>query len=295
MYFCAMSHPTSPHHTSQEWTEEISAHRPWWDLRLHELWRYRFLISIFIRRDIVSVYKQTVLGPLWLFLAPLFTVFMFTLVFNRIAGISTEGIPAPLFYMAGISIWNFFQGSFQACSTTFVANVNLFGKVYFPRLTVPIAAVLSNLFKFSMQMLAFVVLYIYYSLQGDFSPFFTLNLLWLPFLLLIMGALAAGAGLIITSLTTKYRDLTFFIGFGVTLLMYATPVIYPISAIPDMYKSFIEINPISPLVESFRYALLGAGSHSWSGIIYSFIFTIVQLLIGIIIFNRVEKNFMDTV
>ncbi|MCS6980798.1 MAG: ABC transporter permease [Flavobacteriales bacterium] len=290
-----MSRPISSQRTSQEWTEVISPRRPWWDLRLHELWRYRFLISLFIRRDIVSVYKQTILGPLWLFLAPLFTVFMFTLVFNRIAGISTEGIPAPLFYMAGISIWNFFQGSFQACSTTFVANVNLFGKVYFPRLTVPIAAVLSNLFKFSMQMLAFLVLYIFYSLRGDFKPSITLNLLWLPFLLLIMGALAAGAGLIITSLTTKYRDLTFFIGFGVTLLMYATPVIYPISAIPEMYKSFIEINPISPLVESFRYALLGVGSHSWNSILYSFIFTIFQLLIGLIIFNRVEKNFMDTV
>lgn len=280
---------------SEHWTEVISARRSFLDLKLKELWRYRFLILILIRRDVVSVYKQTVLGPLWLFLGPLFTVAMFTLVFNKIAGISTEGVPAPLFYMAGISIWNFFQGSFQACSTTFVANAGLFGKVYFPRLTVPIAAISSNLFKFFMQMLAFALLYIIYSVRGEFSPVFHAYLALLPILLVLMGTLAAGAGLIITSLTTKYRDLTFFIGFGVTLLMYATPVIYPISSIPELYKPIIGFNPISPIVESFRFALLGSGLHSWSGLLYSTVFAVVQLLAGIIIFNQVERTFMDTV
>lgn len=279
----------------QEWTEVITPRRHLLDVRLKELWRYRFLISIFVRRDIVSVYKQTVLGPLWLFLGPLFTVAMFTLVFNGIAGISTEGVPAPLFYMAGLSIWNFFQGAFQACSTTFVANAGLFGKVYFPRLAVPIAAVLSNLFKFSLQMLAFLALYILYSVRGDFTPVLSWNLLLLPFLLVLMGVLATGAGLIITSLTTKYRDLAFFIGFGITLLMYATPVIYPISSIPEMYKGFIEINPLASVVESFRYALLGSGSHNWSSLSYSIVFAIIQLTLGIVIFNQVERNFMDTV
>ncbi|MCS6979731.1 MAG: ABC transporter permease [Flavobacteriales bacterium] len=284
-----------PESRSEHWTEIISARRSLWDLKLKELWRYRFLILIFIRRDVVSVYKQTVLGPLWLFLGPLFTVAMFTLVFNKIAGISTEGVPAPLFYMAGISIWNFFQGSFQACSTTFVANAGLFGKVYFPRLTVPIAAISSNLFKFFMQMLAFALLYIIFSVRGEFSPVFHAHLALLPILLVLMGTLAAGAGLIITSLTTKYRDLTFFIGFGVTLLMYATPVIYPISSIPDLYRPIIEFNPISPIVESFRFALLGSGVHSWYGLVYSTVFAVVQLLAGIIIFNQVERTFMDTV
>jgi lipopolysaccharide transport system permease protein len=290
-----MQVPATGRTSHQEWTEVITPRRRLWDLRLKELWRYRFLISIFVRRDVVSVYKQTVLGPLWLFLGPLFTVAMFTLVFNGIAGISTEGVPAPLFYMGGLTIWNFFQGSFQACSTTFVANAGLFGKVYFPRLAVPIAAVLSNLFKFSLQMLAFVALYILYSVRGDFRPVLSWNLLLLPFLLVLMGLLATGAGLIITSLTTKYRDLTFFIGFGITLLMYATPVIYPVSSIPDMYKGFIEINPLASVVESFRYALLGSGSHNWSSLSYSIIFALIQLWVGIIIFNQVERNFMDTV
>lgn len=290
-----MQTPVSEHPVHPEWTEVITPRRRLWDIRLKELWRYRFLISIFVRRDVVSVYKQTVLGPLWLFLGPLFTVAMFTLVFNGIAGISTEGVPAPLFYMAGLSIWNFFQGSFQACSTTFVANAGLFGKVYFPRLAVPIAAVISNLFKFSMQMLAFLALYVIYTIRGDFQPVLSWNLLLLPFLLVLMGLLATGAGLIITSLTTKYRDLTFFIGFGITLLMYATPVIYPISSIPDMYKGFIEINPLASVVESFRFALLGSGGHDWSSLSYSIIFALVQLAAGIVIFNQVERNFMDTV
>lgn len=277
------------------WTEVITSRRSLWDLRLRELWRYRFLISIFVRRDIVSVYKQTVLGPLWLFLGPLFTVAMFTLVFNRIAGISTDGVPAPLFYMAGLSIWNFFQGSFQSCSTTFVANAGLFGKVYFPRLAVPIAAVAGNLFKFFMQLLAFLALYFLYTARGEFTPLLSWNLLLLPYLLILMGLLATGSGLIITSLTTKYRDFTFFIGFGVTLLMYATPVIYPVSSIPDIYKNFIEVNPLAPVVESFRFALLSSGSHSWGALGYSSAFALIQLFIGIVIFNQVERNFMDIV
>jgi lipopolysaccharide transport system permease protein len=276
-----------------KWSEIITSKRHLFEINLHELWAYRDLIWIFIRRDIVSSYKQTVLGPLWLFLGPLFTTFIYIFVFNTIASISTDGIPAPLFYLAGITMWNYFQSCLGGTSSTFISNAAIFGKVYFPRLVSPIALVLSNLFRFFIQLGLFLSCWLYYLSQDKIQP--NLYILLLPLILILMGALALGIGIIVSSLTTKYRDLSFFISFGVSLLMYATPVIYPVSAIPDTYKLIILYNPISPMIEAFRYGFTGAGTLSWAGLGYSSIFTLITLCTGIILFNRVEKNFADSV
>jgi lipopolysaccharide transport system permease protein len=280
---------------TEQWDLVIGPKDKWYDLRLAELWDYRDLISIFVRRDLVATYKQTVLGPLWFFLSPLFTVIMFTFVFNRIAGISTDGIPAPVFYMGGTTLWNYFSACFGGASNTFVSNAGLFGKVYFPRLAAPIAMVISNLFKFSVQMLMFLVFLFYYRMQEGNTLHFTPYLALFPLLVVLMGGMALGIGIIISSFTTKYRDLTYFIGFGVTLLMYATPVIYPVSAIPNSYRWFVEINPISPLIEMFRLGFTGSGTVTLWGVLYSAVFTLISLLIGAILFHRTEKTFMDTV
>jgi lipopolysaccharide transport system permease protein len=276
-----------------KWSEIITSKRHLFEINLHELWAYRDLIWIFVRRDIVSSYKQTVLGPLWLFLGPLFTTFIYMFVFNTIASISTDGIPAPLFYLAGITMWNYFQSCLGGTSSTFISNAAIFGKVYFPRLASPIALVLSNLFRFFIQLGLFLVCWIYYLSQDMIEP--NIHILLLPLILALMGILALGIGIIVSSLTTKYRDLSFFISFGVSLLMYATPVIYPVSAIPDTYKLIILYNPISPMIEAFRYGFTGAGTLSWSGLGYSSVFTLITLGIGIVLFNRVEKNFADSV
>ncbi len=277
----------------EEWSEIIEPHSPWYNFKIRELWQYRDLVRIFVRRDIVSVYKQTLLGPLWFFLGPLFTVMTFTLVFNNIANISTDGIPAPLFYLSGTTLWNYFSTCFTGASTTFVANAGLFGKVYFPRLAAPISLVLSNLLKFGIQLLMFLCFWVYYYTQGEIKP--NSYLLLLPFLIIIMGGISLGTGLIVSSLTTKYRDLSFFISFGVTLLMYITPVIYPVSAIPDLYKPFVVYNPLAPIIETFRFGFTGAGYFSWNTLFFSFLFMLFVLISGIAIFNRTERTFMDTV
>jgi len=279
----------------EQWDLIIGPKDKWYDLRLAELWDYRDLILIFVKRDFVSAYKQTVLGPLWFFLSPLFTVIMFTFVFSGIAGISTDGIPAPVFYLSGTTLWNYFSACFTGTSTTFVANAGMFGKVYFPRLASPIATVLSNLFKFGVQMLMFLSLLFYYRMQEGSTLHFTPYLALFPLLVLTMGGLALGVGIIISSFTTKYRDLTYFISFGVSLLMYATPVIYPVSAIPESYKWFVAFNPIAPLVELFRLGFTGTGTVNMAGLLYSGVFTVVVLLIGTVLFHRTEKTFMDTV
>lgn len=258
-----------------------------------ELWKYRDLIFIFARRDIVATYKQTILGPLWFFLAPVFTVVTFTFIFNNIAGISTDGIPAPIFYLAGTIMWNFFQQTFTGISTTFVSNAHIFGKVYFPRLSVPLSLILSSLFKFSVQLLLFFGFWLFYYSKGLIQA--NLTLLLFPVYMALMALIALGVGILISSLTTKYRDLTYFIGFGLSLLMYATPVIYPSSAIPAQYQSFLFANPIAPLIEAFRYSTTGAGKFSLMGLGYSFVFGLVVLFVGLLIFNRTEKTFMDTV
>jgi lipopolysaccharide transport system permease protein len=273
--------------------EIIKPQNAWFDLRLLELWKYRDLILIFARRDIIATYKQTILGPLWFFLAPIFTVVTFTLVFNNIAGISTDGIPAPIFYLAGTIMWNFFQQTFTGISTTFVSNAHIFGKVYFPRLSVPLSLILSSLVKFSIQLLLFLGFWLFYFSKGLVQA--NLTLMLLPVYVALMALIALGVGILISSLTTKYRDLTYFIGFGLSLLMYATPVIYPASAIPTTYQWFLFANPIAPLIEAFRYSTTGAGNFSIWGLGYSFLFGLVVLFLGLLIFNRTEKTFMDTV
>ena len=279
----------------EEWDLVIGPKDRWYDLRLHELWEYRDLILIFAHRDLVAVYKQTVLGPLWFFLSPLFTVIAFTFVFGTIAGIPTEGVPAPVFYLGGTTLWNYFSSCLTSASTTFRSNADIFGKVYFPRLTAPVAMVISNLFKFAIQMLMFLCFLIYY-MQQDGSILHITGYLWLfPVLVLIIGGQALGLGIIVSSLTTKYRDLTHFIGFAVSLLMYATPVIYPVSAIPESYRILVEINPITPVIELFRLGFTGHGTVTMGGFIYCIAFTVISLFLGAVVFHRTERTFMDTV
>ena len=264
------------------------------DLQLDEVWRYRDLLSMFVRRDVVTVYKQTVLGPVWYVVQPILMTAIYVLVFGRIANISTDGLPQVLFYLSGIVLWNYFSETFTQTSKTFKENESIFGKVYFPRIIMPMSKIVSGLIKFGIQFGFFLVVYLYFVLQGyDVSP--TAYLACLPLLILLMAALSLGCGIIFTSLTSKYRDLNFLIQFGVQLLMYATPVIYPVSTIPEKYKFVIMANPMTPIIESFRYALLGAGNVDWGHLGYSAGFTLVLLAVGIIIFNKTEKTFMDTV
>lgn len=279
--------------TEQVWTEIIEPKGKWYDLKLSEVWQYRDLIQIFIRRDVVSVYKQTILGPIWFFLGPIMTVYIYTFVFGVVAKIPTDGIPAPLFYLAGTTLWNYFSNCFNGASTTFTANAHLFGKVYFPRLAVPVSLILSNLVKLAVQFLVFLMFWIYYWYKGSINP--NVHLFILPMVVLLMALLSLGAGIIISSFSTKYRDLTFFLPFAITVLMYATPIIYPTSALPESYKLIAKLNPISHLIEAFRFAFTGAGAFSWWGLLYSAVFTCFILLSGIFIFNKVERTFMDTV
>lgn len=277
-----------------EWTEIISPRTSWFDIRLGELWRYRDLVMLFVWRDFVSVYKQTILGPLWHIIQPLFTTLIFTVVFSGIAQISTDGIPPFLFYMCGVTIWNFFAGCLTRTSNTFVANAAIFGKVYFPRLTVPVANVISGLFSFGIQLGCFLVFYLYYTLTGgSFRP--TLWLFALPLFVLLMMLLGLSLGIIVSSLTTKYRDLAQLVSFGVQLLMYASPVIYPISILSEKLRFYMTFNPIAPIIEGFRHAFFGGGVFQINLLIYTSLFTILIFLISIALFHRVEKTFMDTV
>lgn len=282
---------------SKNWSHIIQPKTKWLDINLREIWEYRDLIFIFVRRDLVSMNKQTILGPLWFFLAPLFTVFTYTFVFSGIAQISTDGIPAPLFYLAGITLWGYFQACFMATTTTFTANSSLFGKVYFPRLVTPISTVISNLLKFFIQLGLFFCLWGYYVYKGDVHP--NSSILLLPILIILLAGISLGLGIIVSSLTTKYRDLTYFISFGITLFMYVTPVIYPLSSIKDKYASayhLLEYNPISPIIEAFRFAFMGKGCfESVFDLTYSFLFMLLVLFVGIILFNKTERTFMDTV
>lgn len=260
-----------------------------------EVWRYRDLLTMFVKRDVVTLYKQTILGPLWFFIQPILTTIVYIIVFGGIAGISTAGVPRILFYSAGIVMWNYFSEVFTLTSKTFIENAGLFGKVYFPRILVPLAKVVSGLLKFVIQMAFFLGVLIYHIAKGTES-IFPNNFIWfLPLLVIIMAIMGLGFGIIFTSLTSKYRDLTFLIQFGVQLVMYATPVIYPLSVIPAKYRTIIELNPLTHIVEAFRFSFLGIGTWSWGGLCYSSIIAVVFLTIGLVIFNRVEKTFMDTV
>jgi lipopolysaccharide transport system permease protein len=277
-----------------DWDDVIVPRSSLLSLHLNALWKYRDLLTMFIRRDIVAQYKQTVLGPLWYFIQPLLTTIMFTIVFGNIAKLSTDGIPPMLFYLAGVTNWNYFADCLNKTATTFKDNQQIFGKVYFPRLIVPLSIVSSNLLKYAIQMVMFFGFYAYYFFQGnEINP--NMYMLLFPVLVLLLAGLGLGFGLIITSYTTKYRDLVFLLTFGVQLAMYATPVIYPLSSIDEKYRFWMVLNPMTSVIETFKYGFLGQGTFSWFYLGYSAIIMVVILLTGIIIFNKTEKNFMDTV
>ena len=282
----------------QQETWEIAPSSHLFALKLKEVWAYRDLLGLLVRRDFVSFYKQTILGPLWFFIQPLFTTIIFTFIFGNLAGISTDGLPKPLFYMAGITAWNYFADCLTKTSTVFKDNAAIFGKVYFPRLIMPLSIVVSNLVRFGVQMILFLFFIAYYYLYkgADFQP--TWAILLFPLIITLMALLGLGAGMIISAMTTKYRDLSFLVGFGVQLLMYATAVIYPLSTAVEKYPKYswlIKYNPMTTLIEVFRYGFLGKGTFSWNYLGYTSIITLIILLIGVVVFNKVEKNFVDTV
>lgn len=278
----------------EKWTDVIKPQRNWFDWRMGELWRARDLIMLFVWRDFVSVYKQTILGPLWYLIQPLMTTLTYTVIFGRIAALPTDKVPDFVFYLAGSVIWAYFAECLNKTSTTFTSNSNLFGKVYFPRLAVPISVLISNLITFALQFLLFLAFVFYYWLTTRVvQPNWSVALL--PVYILMMAGLGLGFGVIVSALTTRYRDLQFLVRFGVQLAMYATPVIYPLSSIPKEYQWLIRANPMTAILEGFRYAFLGAGVFDMWNLLYSFVFTLAALMIGILLFNRIESNFMDTV
>ena len=279
----------------ENWTEVISPKRSLLDINLKEIWRYRDLIMLFVRRDFVSQYKQTILGPIWLFIQPLFTTLTFFFVFNQIAKIPTGNIDPILFYLSGITLWNYFSECFNKTSNTFVANAGIFGKVYFPRLATPISIVFSNLIKLGIQVLLFLAIMAYQIIFKGAEVNINLHILILPFLIILMAVMGLGLGIIFSALTTKYRDLSFLLTFGIQLLMYATPIIYPLSYTSGKLHTLISMNPLTPILESFRFAFFSIGTFDWSGLAYTGIFSFSVLFFGIIIFNQVEKSFMDTV
>ncbi len=277
-----------------EWDLTIESQSSLLDLNLKDVWRYRDLLWMFVKRDFISFYKQTILGPLWFFIQPLFTAIIYTFIFGGLANLSTDGLPQPLFYMAGITAWNYFSDCITKTSSVFKDNSNIFGKVYFPRLIIPLSIVASNLVRFAVQILFVVVMMVYYSWSGaQFHITWAISLF--PVLVLMMALLGLGLGLIVTALTTKYRDLAFLVNFGIQLLMYTTTVIYPLSSAPLKYKTIISLNPMTGIIECFRYGLLGRGEFSFNTLGYSFIFTLVALILGILIFNKTEKTFIDTI
>ena len=265
------------------------------EIDFKEIWRYRDLLVMFIKRDIVTQYKQTILGPTWYFIQPALTTIMYMVVFGGIAGISTDGLPQPLFYLAGIVLWQYFSECLNKTSATFTQNQHIFGKVYFPRLISPLSNVLSNLVRMSIQFLLFLIVYVYYVAVGvDVMP--NTYALLLPLLIVMLAGLSLGFGIIISSMTTKYRDLTILFTFIVQLWMYATPVIYPLSTITnDKIRMLMGINPLTSIFEAFKYGMLGVGQFSWGGLGYSFGFMVVLLFVGVVVFNKVQRSFMDTV
>lgn len=283
--------------SDEEWLFEIAPKNKFFSLNLKEVWRYRDLLLLFVKRDIVTVYKQTILGPLWYLIQPLFTSIIFTIIFNNVAGINTGKTPAFLFNLGGVMVWNYFTSCLNDTSDTFKKNAAIFGKVYFPRLIVPLSIVISNLVKFGIQFLIFIVFYAYYVIQG-MEVQLTTSTLFFPILVAIMGILGLGLGMIISSLVTKYRDLSFLVGFGVQLLMYVSAVMYPMALLKEKLPTFgwlIEYNPLAYVIETARYMLLHEGSISALGLLYTAGVTIVVFIVGLLIFNKTEKSFIDTV
>ena len=286
-----------PENISNPWLFEITPKNNFFSLNLKEVWQYRDLLVLFVKRDIVTVYKQTVLGPLWYLIQPLFTSVTFTIIFNNVAGINTGTVPPFLFNLAGITVWNYFTACLTGTSDTFRANAGIFGKVYFPRIITPLSIVISNLIKFGIQFLIFIVFYIYYYFQG---AVISLNIaaLFFPVIIVLMGILGLGLGMFISSLVTKYRDFSNLIGFGVQLLMYLSAVIYPMALIKEKLPNYgwlVQYNPLAYIIETSRYMLLNVGEISFYGLFYTFIVTIIIFFAGLLVFNKTEKSFIDTV
>jgi lipopolysaccharide transport system permease protein len=281
--------------SSEPWSLVIKPHSKWWDLPLADVWRYRDLLWLFVRRDLVTAYTQTILGPLWFIVQPILTTILFTVVFAGIGKISTDGQPPMLFYLAGVTPWNYFATCLTKTSNTFVSNSALFGKVYFPRLVVPLSVVISNLIQFGVQFLAFLGFLAWFSARG---ATITLNVpmiaLLTPLLLVLMAVMGLATGILVSSLTTRYRDLTFLVGFGVQLAMYTAPVIYPMSVVPVRQRWLVHANPMSAIIEAFRAIYLG-GSIPWSALASSGLVALGLFALGIVFFNRIEKTFIDTV
>ncbi|WP_284461680.1 ABC transporter permease [Chryseobacterium sp.] len=277
----------------QKWTETIEANHSLFDIQLKEVWKYKDLIYMFVKRDFISSFKQTILGPIWFFINPILTTIVYLVVFGAIAKLPTDGAPPILFYLAGVTLWNYFSASLLATSSTFLGNSAIFGKVYFPRLVTPLSIVLSNLMRFSVQFLLFIIAWTYYLSQGKIHP--NIWILATPFLIILMAFFALGVGMIFSALTTKYKDLSMLLGFGISLYMYATPVIYPVSSLPGAFKKLAYYNPLTGIFECFKYAWLGVGDFSPLMLGISSSIILILLVIGIVIFNKVEKTFMDTV
>ncbi len=279
---------------NQEWTSVIRTTRPWFDISFKELWNYRDLLLLFVRRDFIAQYKQTILGPLWFFIQPLLMTAVFTVVFGRVARLPTDGLPQFVFYLSGTVCWGYFSECLTKTSNTFIEHANIFGKVKFPRLVVPISVCVSSIIKFSIQFGLFLGFVVYFSLKG--APIrLTLGALTLPLLILQMGVLGIACGIIVSSLTTKYHDLTVLVGFGVQLWMYVTPVVYPLTQVPEQYRTFFALNPMVAVVEGFRMSFLGTSSLELQHVVVSVIVTIVLFFAGLVLFSRVEKTFLDTV
>jgi len=277
-----------------QWTTIIKPRSGWLELKIGELFHYRDLIMLFVKRDFVAIYKQTILGPIWFIIQPIFSTLAFTLIFGNVAKIPTDSIPHALFYLSGIICWNYFSSCLIKTSDTFIANSYIFGKVYFPRLTVPISIIITNLITFLIQFILFIGVFLYYYYtQPNIHP--NVGIVFLPFLIMQIALLGLGFGIIISSLTTRYRDFNYLLGFGIQLWMYGTPIVYPLTEIPDKWKLLFILNPMTAIVETFRYSFIGKGGVSALYLIISVIMTIILLIIGLLLFSRVEKNFMDTV
>lgn len=279
----------------QKWSNIIETKNSLFDLKLRELWEYKDLLLLLVKRDYITFYKQTVLGPLWFFLQPLLTTITYVIIFGNLAKLSTDDLPQPLFYMTGIIAWNYFSDCLTKTSGVFKDNANVFGKVYFPRLIIPFSIVLSNLVRFGVQLILLILLIIYYVLFKNYHFSFDVHLLLFPVLIALMAILGLALGLIISAMTTKYRDLTFLVTFGVQLFMYATPIIYPLKSAPVKLKHIISLNPLSPIIEGLRLGILGRGEFNGYSLAYSVGIIAVLTVIGVLIFNKTEKTFVDTV
>ncbi|MNS16497.1 Teichoic acid translocation permease protein TagG [compost metagenome] len=279
--------------SDKQWTEVIEPSASLLNINLKEVWRYRDLLFLLVHRDFVTFFKQTILGPIWFFVSPIFTTIIFTFVFGNIAKISTDGVPQVAFYLCGVTLWNYFSSALTATSSVFKNNAAMLGKVYFPRLIMPLSIVVSNLMQFAIQFGLFILVVIYYVFKGTIEPNWWI--LATPFLIALMVAYSLGLGMIFSSLTTKYKDLSMLLTFGVTLYMYATPVIFPVSVMPKNLRPLVELNPLTAIFECFKYGYLGAGHISWGMLAYSTVVIVITLIIGTLVFNKVEKGFMDTV